>query len=970
MDEIRGIHGVPPGVDFAQSFVSGLMARLRGREPEAVAAVTVWVNTAAMRRRMAEAFAARGPGLLPRLRLLSEIAAAEPIAGLPAALPPLRVRLILSRLIGALIEAEPDMAPRAAVFPLADSLAALIDEMGGEGVAPEAIAALDVADHSAHWGRTQRFLGIVAGLFDRGSAPGPEAQRRLAIEMLATRWAKAPPAGPVIVAGSSGSRGATARMMQAVAALPQGAVVLPGFDFDMPANAWDALDNAFTAEDHPQFRHLRLLQRLDATPEVVGRWCGSAPADPARNRLISLALRPAPVTDHWLAEGRALTDLCEATRNLSLIEAPTPRIEALAIALILRHAVETGRRAALVTPDRVLARMVTAALDRWRIVPDDSAGRPLGLSPPGRLLRQLAEIAGRSVSAEALVALLKHPLTHSGVGRGEHLRLSRDLELHLRSNGPAFPDAAFLRRWGQDRGAGRWGDWLGGILFGIGAAGQQPLTERTAALRRAAEALAAGPGETGAGRLWDEPAGIAARSLLDDLAAEAAEGGATSPADFAALLASLMATAQVRETVAAHPLVAIRGAREARELDAELVVLGGLTEGTWPAMPAPDPWLNRAMRLQAGLLLPERQVGLAAHDFQQAAAAPTVFLTRSRRNDETETVPARWLNRLVNLISGLPDGNGPAALQQMRARGEVWLGLARALHQPGQAVARATRPAPCPPVAQRPRSLSVTQIETLIRDPYAIYARKVLALVPLEPLHRTPDARLRGTVLHRVMELYARSGGRSADALMDAVDQALRDTVPWPAARVLWKARIARVADWLIETEAERGGRPVLLERAGSVALDGLDFRLTARPDRIDLLPDGRAMILDFKTGQPPGKKQRQVFAKQLVLEAAMAERGAFDPPGSVHVAAALYIGLGSSPKEEPVDVTAEAVTRHWADLHRLIRSYQGRRQGYVARRALRSVRETSDYDHLSRYGEWDLSDPSVPETVGPEDAP
>lgn len=956
------LFGLPPGVDFAAALVTGLRARLGAAPPEAMAKVTLWVNSSRMRDRVRAQFT--GPTLLPRIRLVTELAEAHPLPDLPPPEPALRRRLQLTQLIARLLQAEPDLAPKSALYDLADSLANLMDEMAGEGVAPDSVAALDVSDHSQHWARTQRFLGIVAPFFGPDASPQAETRRRMVAERLGAIWAAKPPPGPVIVAGSTGSRGATALMMQAVAALPQGALVLPGHDFDMPLPVWGSLGDALTAEDHPQYRTRRLLDRMALDARAVRPWAEIAPPAPGRNALVSLALRPAPVTDQWLTEGAALPDLMDATATMTLIEAPSPRAEALAIALILRQAAEAGRPAALVTPDRDLARQVTVALDRWGIVPDDSAGRPLMLTPPGRLLRQVAALFGQRLTGDRLLALLKHPLVHTGADRGDHLRLTRDLELHLRRKGPAFPDAGFLRQWGAAHKAPGWGAWLADRIDGLETVGDRPLTDHLAHHRALAETLCAGP-VPGSGELWLQAPGEAAQAAFAALEAEAMHGGTLAPHDYGALFDAVLTGQEVRDTITPHPHIRIQGGREARELSARLVILGGLNDAGWPQLPPPDPWLNRQMRLKAGLLLPERRIGLSAHDFQQAIAAPEVVLTRAARSDEAECVPSRWLNRLVNLMQGLPDRNGPQALAALQARGATWLAMARALEAPPAPVARAPRPSPCPPLAARPRELPVTGIETLIRDPYAIYAQHVLRLRGLDPLRVSPDNRLRGSVLHKVMESFARGGERSTAALMAAADAVLEAEVPWPAARILWRARLARVADWVLAFEAAQAGVPELLETPGAVTLQELGFRLTARPDRIDRLEDGRLHIYDYKTGTPPSQKQQEYFNQQLALQAAMARIGAFGQLGLADVAAATYVGLGSNPKAEPVDVSPEGLDRVWAGLARLIATYQDPATGYTARRAMFKSAFDSDYDPLSRHGEWDMADVAVRLPVG-----
>ncbi len=958
------LFALPPGVDFPRAFARGLRARLSGQPPEAMARITVLVGTARMRQRIAQALA-ETPGLLPRLRLITDLGADTPLPGLPPAVPALRRRLELSVLIARLLDHEPDLAPRAALYDLADSLADLLDEMQGEGVPPERIAALDVSEHSAHWARTQGFMGIVAPFFT-GAAPDAVARQRMVVERLAARWLVEPPADPWIIAGSTGSRGTTLRLMQAVAALPQGALVLPGFDFAMPQAAWAAMPDALTGEDHPQFRMLRLCRALGLTPGDVARWTDDTSPSPARNALLSLSLRPAPVTDQWLAEGAALAGLPDATARMTLIEADTPRDEALAIAMILRQAADGGLVAALVTADRGLARRVTAALDRWRIRPDDSAGQPLSLTAPGRLLRQTADALAGRMSAEALLALLKHPLVGGTTTRREHLDLTRDLELHVRDKGLPHPTPEKLLEWARDPA---WGTWLARCLSLTDRPGTDPLPTHVAHHRTLTEALSSGPAADPV-TLWDGPAGEIARDYFTALETEAAHGGTLTAPAYRDLVEGVLSRGEVRETVAAHPFIRIWGTREARIGGADLVILGGLNDGTWPDRPPPDPWLNRRMRLDAGLLLPERRIGLSAHDYQQAIAAPEVVLTRARRDAEAETVVSRWLNRLTNLLEGLPDQGGKAALDAMRERGRRWLSLAATLEMPTATEKPAPRPAPRPPVEDRPRRLSVTEISTLIRDPYAIYARHLLGLRPLHPLRAAPDARLRGTVIHRILEVYAQGpiGSETADAALNRLKSLttalLADEVPWPAARTLWQARLNRAAPFLIRLDAASEGRPVILEKGGATTLrDG--FVLTARPDRIDLLPDARVHVIDYKTGAPPSEKQQRFFDKQLPLTAAMVERGGFPTLGRRQVTRITYVGLGSSPKAETTEVTPDLTAAVWEELGRLIAAYMDPAKGYASRRSVAGVRFGGDYDHLARMGEWQMTDPPQPEDVG-----
>lgn len=971
------VFGLPPGADFPTALVAGLRSRMADSPPEAMARVTVLLNTSKMRDRVRAAFQQGGPCLLPRLRVITDLGA-EPFPDFPAAVPALRRRLELTRLVAELVSRQKDFAPGTAIYDLADSLAGLLEEMSDEGVSFDALEQPGLADdHAAHWERSLTFLRIIAPFLDDASEPDTAARQRKAIELLKTRWQASQPADPIIVAGSTGSRGATALLMEAVARLPQGAVVLPGFDFDMPAHAWNSLYSAGKAdEDHPQFRFIRLLNCLDLSPAAVSPWQVHAAPDPERNRLVSLALRPAPVTDQWLDEGAALLPLAPRASGMTLIEAPGARAEAISVALVLRSAVEKGQTAALIAADRTFARRVTVALDRWGITPDDSAGLPLPLSAPGRLLRHVAGLFGRQLTAEALLALLKHPLTATGAGeRGNHLRFTRDLELSLRRHGPPFPAGEDIRRWAVRRAAAEpdrieWAAWLADWIDTCPEAKSAALPDYLDWLVIAVERLAAGPGgQASASELWQKTAGRLTLSVIEALRTEAAHGGTLSAAAFGDLLTSLLQKEPVRDAEPSHPQITIQGTREAREVQADLVVLSGLNEGIWPQPARPDPWLSRQMRLKIGLLAPERQIGLSAHDFQIAAAARAVVLTRAVRDDEAQTVPSRWLDRLTNLMEGLEGEKGALAL--MRERGRYWLDLATS-HEEVAAKSSAPRPAPRPPVAARPRELPVTAITRLIRDPYAIYARYILKLRPLDPLRPEPDPLSRGKVLHAIVERFVRDRphaetlAEARERLLSLSAEVLSTETPWPSAQRLWLARIARFADRFVADEAERfaQGEPVLIEEEGGMDLTGLGFRLTAKPDRIDQRQDGTLHIYDYKSGSPPTPKQLKDFEKQLPLEAAMAERGAFAKIAPQQVHGCSFIQLGGDGKTTRFGRDDLDPDREWQRLRNLVAHYFRPDQGYPARRALFKAEQVGDYDHLARYGEWEMSDTPVPEDL------
>ena len=964
------------GNDFAQSVVKGLRDRFEAHPPETIAKATLIVNTARMARRIRDLFAEGPPAFLPKILLLSQIDTLLDDMDITPARHPLQRRLQLAELIGPVVKQKPELAARASVFSLADSLATLMDEMQGEGVSPEAIGQLDVSDQSGHWQNAQALI-LIAHTYvsEISSGLDPEARQRLVVKRLIAQWAQKPPESPIILAGSTGSRGATAMLMETLARLENGALILPGFDPFMSDSVWTAMTSGHGFEDHPQYRFARLFDALKIPASCAKLWDTTATSTTQdRNKVVSLALRPAPVTDAWLKEGEDLPDLTEALANVTLLEAPSQRIEALSIALRLRQAAEDGQKAALITPDRMLSRQVGAALDRWDISPDDSGGAPLHLSPPGRFLRHTADLLNGDLNAEHLLILLKHPLTQTGALNAKHGLYTQNLELLLRRHMALIntPEALqkVLDKLVKDDDTKDWAAWLIRTFFPRTPSKEMHLKDWLTLHRSVSERIAGD--DDNPGKLWLENAGRAAALSVEELEQNADFGGEMSAAEFSQLVTSVLSQGEVRDRDEPHPDIMIWGTLEARVQGADLVIIGGLNDGVWPEAAIADPWLNRTLRHQAGLLLPDRKIGLSAHDFQQAMGAQEVWMTRSIRSDDSETVASRWLNRLTNLIGGLPTRNGPQALGEMRMKGQIWLSFAQTLETVSP-VAPMGRAAPMPPVNARPRDFSVTEIKTLIRDPYAIYAKHCLKLRRLDPLVQEPDAPVRGIVIHEIMHQFIKSAAvdlstLNSENLMAIADQVMSEQVPWPTARAMWRARLSRVADWIVDTERLRQARgtPVIAEETaqGVMALPEIGGSIRARADRIDLTENGEAIIYDYKSGAPPGKQEQKIFDKQLLIEAAMVENGAFKSIGTHPVKDAIYISLGSDPKEfaSPLGDESPQVIRE--GLVELLAAYLRPDQPYLSRRMLQSDGHRGDYEQLARFGEWEDGDLARPEDL------
>ena len=967
---------IPPHVPFLDT----LAARWCATVPDPARGL-ILLPTRRAARALAEAFLRARDGrpmLLPRIAAIGALDEAPlALAGaldLPPAVEPAERLAVLARMVMALPEEQGGAAGADRAWRLATALAELMDEAEWAGI--DLASALDgAADaaHAEHWQITLRFLGIATRAWPAWLAErqllNPVARQVALLQAQALAWQDQPPADPVWVAGIAGALPAVATLLRVVARLPSGLLVLPGLDEAMADPHWDDIDTP-----HPQAALRALLASLGATRADVARW--TAPSAVAAGRVATLAsaLLPAPALATWRDAAAAETD------GLMRLEPADPQEEAVAIALILRDSLEMpGQRAALVTPDRALAARVSAELLRWGVVADDSAGERLAETPPAVLLRLLARAVADGLAPVALLALLKHPLAALGLPAAACRDAARALERAV-LRGPRPPAGISALRERIERSDRvphsvpdllvRLESSLAPLLRAFAAPAPAP-AELLTALVTAGEALAATDAATGPARLWGHEEGEALAATLAAALDALSHLPPQPPAVLPGLLDALLDGVAVRsrralrgrDHAAEHPRVFIWGLLEARLQSVDVAVLGGLVESAWPPATDPGPWLSRPMRVAVGLRSPEEAVGLAAHDFVMAACcAPVTVLSCPRRRDSAPAVPSRWLTRLEAFLAG----QGTAL---PRHPAVAW---ARALDRPAEERRRREPPAPCPPVALRPRRLGVTDIETWIANPYAIYARHVLKLAALDPLEQPTDAIDYGTLVHAALERFLSEVGAGwpADAqrrLAEAMDAALLAQRVRPALAAWWAPRLHRIAHWVAAQEVERRGSVPLAgiapECKGEWTLDvNGGFTLRGRADRIEIRADGRLGILDYKTGTVPKAAQAEAgHAPQLLLEAAMALAGGFGPALQVPVAELTYwklsggleVGEAISLFGGDADSLAAAAREAEARLRALVAAFDDPARAYLSAPHPGRTARFDDYAQLARRAEW-----------------
>ena len=1015
----HNLYTIPPSAPFlttlARAVLAGKLPHAGGQKPDPLTLplTTIYLPTRRAARALREAFLAEAKCdalLLPRIRALGDpdeeaalifgaedggvegIAGAQVIGELQRRTALLQLVLAFGRMMPEALGEASSLEPvtPAQASSLAADLARLMDDVEREEIDFSRLAAIVPEEFAGHWQLTVDFLKIVTdnwpAYLTANRLVSPVARRSMLMRIEAERLAKGS-AHPVIAAGSTGTVPSTARLLKVIAALPNGAVVLPGLHRTLDDAEWASLARH---PEHPQAGMAELLHKLGVRRDDVADVPGSAPnaVERARLDLVSEALRPAESTERWqsfLAAGDLLSDgrarFANGLAGIRLIVTPTAHDEAEAIALILKSCIETpGRTAALVTPDRVLARRVAARLKRYDLAIDDSAGIPVARTLTGAFLDLVLGAVEGNFAPPALMALLKHPLALLGRSQFEMRNAARTFERGAfrdsyvgeglagaqaaleaaRNSGQRRPRAARLSEVEQNDALKLVADLKAAFapLADLFAGGDE---HRASCLADAHVAVAEAISRDKNGsssRLWQGDAGEALTTLLAELI-DAGNSLALQARFYPGFYRSLVAGEVVRPRASAHPRLFIWGPLEARLQQPDVVVLGSLNEGVWPRPQESGPWLSRPMREALGLPAPEQLTGRSAHDFAQALGAETVYLTRALKVEGVPTVASRWLQRLLALVEA-------AGLEQRIVPDLPFVEWARDRDRASFDPVKAPRP--CPPADARPKKLSVTRIERWIANPYEIFARNILKLEKLKPLGTEPDAALRGQIVHRALHDFSRA---YPDALPDDIEAALTRIANAqfealggsPLVEAFWRPQLRHFARWFGVTEPHRreGIARILTEVNGELSL-GNDFTLTARADRIDVAERGSVVIYDYKTGKPPVQKRvDDLYEPQLSLEGAIAQGGGFEGLDRAKVDGLVYIHASgrndggeerAAAKGDASALAKEALAR----LGELIARYADPSMPYEVKRRrgpFARAYDYDDYEHLARVKEW-----------------
>lgn len=898
MEVSKKVYNIPAWLPFAKILVQHLLEQTKDT-PEELTRYRLLLPTRRTCRIVRETFLDENKGaplLLPQMTALGDVDEEElslmmfgnggAFLDVPSAISPLKRQLLLAKLICGVPEFAQGMDH---ALKLARALSRFIDQVIVEDLDFAQLHKIVPDKFSEHWQITLSFLKIISEnwpkiLQEQGLVDAAQ-HRNLLLHALAEHWQDNPPGGHIIAAGSSGSIPAAAKLLRVISSLDNGMVILPGLDHDMDEVSWDCIE-----DNHPQHSLKTLLQRIGIERSDVNNLMNIEDDQKGsiRHKLASAMMLPAQTTHLWQDFART-QDFEAMTDGLEYYVCSTQQEEAGLVSLIMRETLRSsGKVCALVTPDRALARRVKGACNRWGIEVDDSAGINLCETAQGRLALLVLEAAKKRFDPVAFLSVLKSKLCCLAYENNEVKSLVRELEIEVlrkryiiasheklltlvNENDDISPD---LKEF-----VGKFYDALKPILDIANTDGGIDAADLLTAHITSMEALSSKHDEDSSS-LWSGDAGRSAAQFFANVIDHSYLVGEVGYEEYIQIITSLMRDVTMRVPYGSHPRLLILGQLEARLTKADVIILGGVNEGVWPPETKHDPWMSRPMRSDFGLPAQEQMIGFAAHDFVQGFCGSRVVITRSEKVDGSPTLPARWLDRLETILEA---GGKPMGSLSVRP----YLQWVRGLDEDPAVPYK--RPEPRPPLNARPRGISVTKVDTWLKDPYSIYAYYVLKLRKLPPLRQDNDAALKGTLLHKILEKFAQAfpkdlpNNAQAEFLRiakETIEQETQDR----ALLYSWWPKIVQIADWYIAQEGSWRNSALLVatEIKGNVDIDinGEPFNLYGVADRVDKMGDGYALI-DYKSGGTfSAKALNEGKYPQLPLEAMILAGGGFDGRG------------------------------------------------------------------------------------------
>lgn len=893
---------------------------------------------------------------------------------LPPAIPDVERNLILSTLIKQKNHSLNDEQ----AFALAVDLAHLMDTVEMEMLDFSGLSGIVREDLSIYWQDTLEFLQIITEhypkiLKERGYLNPIDRKIKLIYKQVEI-WKTHPISGRIFVAGSTGSLVPISYMINAISEMENGYVILPHLD-----RVLSDTDFSKVGQNHPQYGIKNLLLKMGVKrSEVVDLEPSSTQTIASKDReiLSSYIMLNSALDDTWQNMPVVSQDVLDGVSKIVL---KTDSDETLAISLCLKKMVEDGKKTLLITPDRKIAKSVASELKRWNIIVDDSAGISASEIDTGNYMILLLNAIIDKYPPFEMLSVLKHKFTHLGYSKKELEYICNNLERLVLREKFGLEDIDKIKSKAEE------------VKIQKEEIVITPILKLLSQLKEKASLFAdIFKTEDGKASLYDilsnhikiteefiqnnkkEPGFVdkilyngdlsaqfsnALRELLatllklknDDLGIDRMD--LKSYRDF---IANYLFNLKLRPTVNSHPLIAIMNSIEARLLDADVFIIAGLNEQTFPSTTADDPWMSRPMKSNFGLPLPERKIGLSSHDFTEFFCKPEVIMTRAVKVDGTNTIESRWLQKLDAIVQI----KNLHIDEEFSKTISYWtLNIDKSESVP----TKCERPAPKPPAYARPKELWATSIEKLYRDPYIIFANKILKLEKAKDIDIDIMPADFGNIIHNSLDEFKNKNLSTYEELMDIIK---RNAIPYESIDVIdfWMKKFDDIAKWFIDYEASlQNVNATYTEISGEMKITP-NFTLKAKADRIDILKNsGGASISDYKTGTAPSSREVESgLAPQLLLEALILNNGGFNIKGKTKTSELNYLEIAKGKVRTFTNENKfldELLQKTREMLFDTISRFENENTPYLSRpnpsKVGVTIEEYSEYTHLARVKEW-----------------
>jgi ATP-dependent helicase/nuclease subunit B len=1015
------IYNIPSGVPFAECLARGMIESY-GNNPEILAKTTVFLPSKQAITLVKDAFFTVNKGkilLLPKMRVLGELSEEELVL-LPNN-PHVHFKILSEKrpisntlktpALAKLILNTPHLFPHithyADAVSVAQNILDLLDLLYTHNMSVDVLTTLDAENYSENWQKTlDNIIPITALWHDYLSQNGygdPAHYRNIAFEYLTDFYTHNPPQNPVIVAGITDALPVCVAFLKIIQRLEHGHIIISGLDTHLTQT-----DILKLNPDHPQYALQKLLHTLGMASSDVPYWHASKQfltnTHTQRQKLCTEIMRPSGTTEEWCSVNDRLSeqDMLVALDDINIIQAPNDRLEATAIALIIREAVENPHtKIALMTPNRELVARVTTILNRWNIKPTDTAGIALSQTPQGIYLKLLCDVLEHNFAPIPLLALLKHPMSNAGLPNGDFKKQVYLFEYHILRDsivknglygyGQALQTKINTLNPQSEHYTQRLDtyniivDMLAYLSNRFSDVLHAPDTVTMAALIPILKDLVSEMTCTDTQSVpesapksvteifWADDAGQKCLDMLDTYIQNSDLLGAMPKATACTYIIDSLSQYSVRDSgYNQNPNVLIWGTADARLQQADIIIMGGLTEGTFPVSPKTGVWLSRPMLAQMSLSLPEAKIGTDAYDFVQAFCTHKIFLTHCVQSNGSPTIPSRWLIRLENLLKSTVK-NPKITDKLYNSPYLAWVDMLDNVHAKAKP---ASRPAPKPPAHARPTSMSVTDAEKWIRDPYSIYGKYILTLRKLNDIDQDLEAAEKGNIVHTLLHEFTLAtkdgfGGKPHQIMRDLLDKTLETLKEKPLLYVFWGTRLHYIGMQFVDFEIDRRKTltPIMYEQTGTLSFETSrgNFILKARCDRIDLNEFSEAILVDYKTSSGSATTYEKIkagFAPQLPLQAMMLKQGGFGTAypiaGAEYIVVADNIDIKPMKAKKNTDIEplfSDLVDDIFNQFKEWTENFNDENTPYISRRLPEFLKFTGDYDLLARVPEWNLSD-------------